>query len=84
MTCQFPSQKKVRNKKQTFSRLLSVWETLVLVPPAIITPFFYVLDIVKDTIQVLLFVTAVNGLWYAFKNWSTFSSVVSIPDRIFI
>ena len=56
----------------------SAWEFLVLVPTAIIPPFFYVLDILKDTIQLLLFIYAVHGVGYALKNWTSFSSVVSV------
>ena len=57
-------------------------EILLLVPTGTIPPFFYVLDIIKDSVQLILFIYAVNGLGYAFKNWFSFSSVVSVFGNI--
>ena len=63
-------------------RLPSVMEILVTIPYGIIPSFLYVLDFVKDSIQLLLLIYAVHGLWYALKNWYSFSSVVSIIEPI--
>ena len=40
-------------------------------------PFHYVADIVKDSVQLGLCVMVVDGFEGAFKNWLSFSSVVS-------
>ena len=41
-------------------------------------PFFYLLDIVKDCIQLSLLITVVGGPWLFLENWLNFTSVVSI------
>ena len=51
---------------------------LTLIPLNILKPFLYVLDIIKDIVQLLLLLTTVGGLASALKYWSSFSSVVSI------
>ena len=48
-----------------------------MVPKIIWSPFLYVLDLIKDVIQLSLFLYAVGGPKYAITNWSSFSSVVS-------
>lgn len=48
-----------------------------MIPGGVLSPFLYLLDIVKDSIQLVLIVTAVHGFLYVFENWSSFSSVVS-------
>ena len=40
-------------------------------------PFHYVADIVKDSVQLGLCVMVVNGFEGIYKNWLSFSSVVS-------
>ena len=47
-----------------------------MVPTGIVSSFFYVLDIIKDLIQLSLFLQAVHGFKYALKYWNSFSSVV--------
>ena len=51
---------------------------LTLVPVNVLKPLLYVLDIIKDMVQLLLLLTAVGGLTYALRYWSSFSSAVSI------
>ena len=48
-----------------------------MVPEGVFSPFLYLLDIVKDSVQLVLFVVAVHGFRNSFENWSSFSSVVS-------
>ena len=43
----------------------------------IIFPFFYVLDVVKDSIQLIILTVAVGGPMLVFNNWISFTSVVS-------
>ena len=61
----------------------SVREILFMVPSGLIPSFLYVLDIVKDSVQLFILANAVHGLWYAFKYWYSFSSVVSLFISIF-
>ena len=42
------------------------------------TPFFYLMDIVKDCIQLLLLLSVVGGLWLFLEHWLNFTSVVSL------
>ena len=58
-------------------RVPSALEILFMIPGGVLSPFLYLLDIVKDSIQLVLIVTAVHGFLYVFENWSSFSSVVS-------
>ena len=51
-----------------------------MIPTNILKPLLYVLDIIKDMVQVLLLLTAVGGLTFALRYWSSFSSVVSIHN----
>ena len=46
-------------------------------------PLSYIADIVKDSAQLILCVMVVNGLNNAFKNWLSFSSVVS-SKRVYV
>ena len=55
----------------------STWKIISMVPKIIWSPFLYVLDLIKDVIQLSLFLFAVGGPKYAIANWSSFSSVVS-------
>ena len=40
-------------------------------------PFFYVFDIVKDFIQLIILIIAVGGPMLVFNFWISFTSVVS-------
>ena len=55
----------------------SFLEILFMIPVNIISPFLYVMDIVKDLVQFGLFVVAVGGLSKFLEYWSSFSSMVS-------
>ena len=46
-------------------------------------PFHYVADIVKDSIQLALCIMVVDGFENAFKNWLSFSSVVSYEIKTY-
>ena len=48
-----------------------------MIPVGILSPFLYLLDLVKDSLKLALLIHAVGGLNNVFKNWSSFSSVVS-------
>ena len=48
-----------------------------MIPEGVLSPFLYLLDIVKDSVQLVLIVYAVHGFPNVFENWSSFSSVVS-------
>ena len=48
-----------------------------MIPLNIVSPFFYIMDIVKDFVQLVLLVDAVGGLSLTLNNWSSFSSTVS-------
>ena len=52
-------------------------EMSTLIPLNILKPLFYVLDIIKDIVQLLLLLASVGGLKFALKYWSSFSSGVS-------
>ena len=49
-----------------------------LVPINILKPLLYVLDIIKDMVQVLLLLTAVGGFTFALRYWNSFSSAVCV------
>ena len=53
-----------------------------LVPIHIFSSFSYLMDIVKDLVQLALLVYAVGGIVYIVRNWNSFSSVVSIQGQI--
>ena len=55
-----------------------------MIPTNILKPLLYVLDIIKDMVQVLLLLTAVGGLTFALRYWSSFSSVVSIHNIYYL
>ena len=59
------------------SRLPTKWEILSIVALNLLTPFFYLFDIVKDCIQLSLLLSIVGGLWLFLENWLSFTSVVS-------
>ena len=40
--------------------------------------FMYLVDIIKDTLQLLLLLTTVGGVSFVLHNWASFSSVVSL------
>ena len=62
----------------TYLRHISGLEMATLVPINILKPLLYVLDIIKDTVQVLLLLTAVGGFTFALRYWNSFSSAVGI------
>ena len=46
-------------------------------------PFFYVFDVLKDYIQLIMLIVAVGGPMLVFNNWTSFTSVVSwLKNRI--
>ena len=49
-----------------------------MIPPNVVYPFFYIMDIVKDLVQFVLLVVAVGGLSKFLEYWSSFSSMVCI------
>ena len=53
-----------------------------MIPFGILHPFMYILDIVKDCMELAFLIHAVNGLKTVFQDWSSFSSVVSIKKRV--
>lgn len=53
-----------------------------MIPFGILHPFMYILDIVKDCMELAFLIHAVNGLKNVCQNWSSFSSVVSIKKRV--
>ena len=52
-----------------------------MIPEGLLSPFLYLLDIVKDSIQLVLIVYAVHGVQNVFEYWSSFSSVVSTERK---
>ena len=56
--------------------LFSIGEVLALVPMNIVGPFSYLLDIVKDSLQLILLLLSVGSFRLVLKNWTSFSSVV--------
>lgn len=53
-----------------------------MIPIGIFHPFMYILDIVKDCMELAFLIHAVNGLKNVCQNWSSFSSVVSIEKIV--
>ena len=51
-----------------------------LISVGILKPLLYVLDIIKDIVQLSLILTAVGGLTFALRYWSSFSSAVGIHN----
>ena len=60
-----------------FSRVPSALEILFMIPAGVLSPFLYFLDIVKDSVQLVLIINALHGVQIVFEHWSSFSSVVS-------
>ena len=56
-------------------------EIILMIPKGVLSPFMYLLDIVKDLTQLVLIITAVHGVQNVFEYWSSFSSVVSIETK---
>ena len=48
-----------------------------MIPVGVLVPFVYLLDIVKDSMWLVLIIYAVHGFQFFFEYWSSFSSVVS-------
>ena len=48
-----------------------------MIPEGVLSPFLYLLDMFKDSVQLVLIVYAVHGFHNVFENWSSFSSGVS-------
>ena len=48
-----------------------------MIPMGILIPFLYIVDIVKDSVQLSVFVIAVGGPKFVIKQLSSFSSTVS-------
>ena len=49
-----------------------------LVPIHIFSSFSYLMDIVKDLGQLAILIYALGGVVYIVKNWTSFTSVVSM------
>ena len=56
-------------------------EIILMIPNGVLSPFMYLLDIVKDLTQLVLIITAVHGVQNVFEYWSSFSSVVSTETK---
>ena len=54
-----------------------------MVPVNIVYPFLYIMDIVKDLVQLVLLVVAVGGLSKFLEYWSSFSSTVTFSSYPF-
>ena len=67
--------------RHIFFRSPSGYEMLTLIPINVLKPLLYVLDIIKDMVQLLLLLTAVGGMTFALRYWSSFSSAVGIHGR---
>ena len=65
------------------SSALTLWATATMAFMSVWFPLSYIADIVKDSAQLILCVMVVDGLNNAFKNWLSFSSVVS-SKRVYI
>ena len=50
---------------------------MLLAPKNIAFPFLYVVDFLKDSIQLIMLIVAVGGPVLVFNNWTSFTSVVS-------
>jgi hypothetical protein len=48
-----------------------------MIPEGMFSPFLYLLDILKDSVQLVFIINAVHGVQNVFEHWSSFSSVVS-------
>ena len=55
---------------------------IALVPLHIFSSFSYLMDIIKDVVQLALLIYAVGGVGYLIKDWTSFSSFVSIQRVI--
>ena len=60
-----------------FVRSPSKWDIMLLALKNTAVPFFYVFDIVKDFIQLIILIIAAGGPMLVFNNWISFTSVVS-------
>ena len=52
-----------------------------MVADGVLSSFLYLMDIVKDSMQLVWIIYAVHGISNAFENWSSFSSVVSAETK---
>ena len=52
-----------------------------MIPEGVFSPFLYLLDMVKDSMQLVLIIYAVHGFCNVFEHWSSFSSVVSTETK---
>ena len=68
----------------SFIRSTSVWEVLSTHPFSILPPFLYLLEIIKDVVQLIILVHVLGGYEYVFIHWTSFSSVVSREKIHFI
>ena len=54
-----------------------MWNILCMVPLNIVGPFLYILDVLKDSLQVALLLVSIGGITTFSQHLTTFSSVVS-------
>ena len=52
-----------------------------MIPEGVLSPFLYLLDIVKDSMWLVFIIYAVHGFQFVFEYWSSFSSVVSTETK---
>ena len=55
-----------------------------MIPEGVLSPFLYLLDIIKDSMWLVFITYAVHGFHNVFEYWSSFSSVVSIETKQYI
>ena len=81
MNCKIPQNFVCKTLANTMSvcreQLPTLWEILFVIPLNIVHPFIYIMDIVKDYVQLALLLVAVHGLSKVLEYWSSFSSTVS-------
>ena len=52
-----------------------------MIPEGVLSPFLYLLDIVKDSMWLVFIIYAVHGFQFVFEYWSSLSSVVSTETK---
>ena len=60
-----------------FSRLFSAFDVLRIIPTNMVSPFMYLVDIIKDSLQLYILLISIGGIKNVIQNPTSFSSVVS-------
>ena len=60
-----------------FSRLFSAFDVLRIIPTNMVSPFMYLVDIIKDSLQLYILLISIGGIKNVIRNPTSFSSVVS-------